>query len=216
MQAMDVAAMMRRMEDVGAPSEDAHDFDRLFREDGPGVWRTIYAFTQHSGFPDLVDRECTLIVSAMEMFWGLNSKSTGSFDYTDADSIVDWAQQHKKKVRGHNLIWHEQTPKWFKSIDSRAEAEKRFTEHVQQMCSRFAGRMQSWDVVNEAIFPNDEKPGSLRESIFYKLMGPEYLDIAFRTARAADPKALLVYNEYNLECDIDFHEKRRRAIIELI
>jgi RNA polymerase sigma-70 factor (ECF subfamily) len=45
MQAMDVAAMMRRMEDVGASSEDAHDFDRLFREDGPGVWRTIYAFT---------------------------------------------------------------------------------------------------------------------------------------------------------------------------
>lgn len=177
-------------------------------------WDGDDAINRDDAFAQLVQRECGMIVSAMEMFWALNSQSAGAMELSDADSLVDWGVKHGKKVRGHNLLWHEQTPKWYKGIGDRAYAEKMLVEHVSSMCGRFAGRMHSWDVVNEIIDPRSERPDGLRDNVFLKLLGPDYVDLAFRTARQADPKALLVINDYNLE--FDNNDKKRQLLLGLL
>lgn len=179
-------------------------------------WDGDNALSREDAFAQLVQRECGLIVSAMEMFWGLNSEHPGGFDFSGADAIADWAQSHGKKLRGHNLIWHEQMPGWYRGINDAAYAEKMLIEHVREMCSRFAGRMHSWDVVNEAITSQTDRPDGLRDSKFLELLGPGYLDTAFHAAREADPKALLVYNDYNFEYNVDHNEQRRRSLLGLI
>jgi len=174
------------------------------------------ALAPNDAFSQLVLHECGIITSAMEIFWGYNSSSPGEMRLADADSIIGWAGQHGKKVRGHNLLWYGQTPKWYKGITDPAYAEKMLVEHVSSMCSRFAGRMHSWDVVNEIFDPRSERPDGLRENAFLKLLGPGYVDLAFNTAKQADPKALMTLNEYDFEYDLDFNESKRQNLLALL
>jgi endo-1,4-beta-xylanase len=174
------------------------------------------AINRHDAFSELVRRECGIITSAMEIFWRLNSSSPGEMKLDDADSLVNWAQQHGKKVRGHNLLWHGQTPDWYKSISDKAYGEKMLVEHVAGMCGHFAGRMHSWDVVNEIFDPRSDRPDGLRNNAFLKLLGPDYVDLAFSTARQADPKALLTLNEYDFEYKLDFNEEKRQNLLKLL
>jgi endo-1,4-beta-xylanase len=179
-------------------------------------WDGDDAISRDDAFSQLVVRECGLIVSAMEMFWRLNSKNAGEMDFAGADALVDWGQKHGKKVRGHNLLWHGQTPGWYKGIGDKAYAEKMLVEHVTSMCGRYAGRIHSWDVVNEIFDPNSDRPDGLDDNAFLKILGPGYVDLAFQAARQADPKALLVINDYNFEYDTDNNERKRRFLLALL
>ncbi|HVM83323.1 MAG TPA: endo-1,4-beta-xylanase [Candidatus Binatia bacterium] len=177
-------------------------------------WGGDNAISRHDGFEQLVKRECALVVSAMEMFWRFNSETAGSMDFAGADDIVAWSQQNGKKLRGHNLLWYGQTPKWYKGINDRAYGQKAMVEHVTSMCSRFAGKIHSWDVVNETI--DIDGAGGLRDSKFVELLGPTFMDDAFHAARAADPKALLVINDYDLEYNTGDQEAKRQALLNVI
>jgi len=88
--------------------------------------------------------------------------------------------------------------------------------HVTETCRHFAGRVQSWDVVNEAILIASPRPDKLRPHVFLEKIGPEYLDIAYHTTREADPKALLVYNEFDIEMEKPDQLEKRRVLFELI
>jgi len=179
-------------------------------------WDGDNSLNRDDGFAQLVARECSIITSGMEMFWSLNSQNAGGMDFGGADKIVDWAEAHGKKVRGHTLIWHEQTPKWYRGINDHAYGEKMIVERVTSMVRRFAGRIHSWDVANEVIDPQSDRPDGLRASKYFELGGPNYLDAAFNAARAADPKALLVLNDYNLEKNNDNDERKRQAMLAII
>ena len=171
----------------------------------------------HDGaFSQLVHHESGLVVSAMEIFWSLNSQSAGAMDLSGADAMAEWCLKHGKKMRGHNLIWKEQTPKWYRGISDPAYAEKMMVERVTSMCSRYAGRMHSWDVVNEVLDSDSQREDGLRDSKYLELLGPGYLDTVFHAAREADPKALLVINDYNLEYDIDSNQTKRLFMLGLI
>ncbi|MBT9394599.1 endo-1,4-beta-xylanase [Hymenobacter sp. NST-14] len=129
--------------------------------------------------------------------------------WTDADAIVDFAQANKLRVRGHNLLWHEQTPKWlFKNADgSRVSKDvllKRLHDHIFTVVKRYQGKIYAWDVVNEAIADNPQE--FLRNSEWYQICGDEFIRKAFEYAHEADPKAQLFYNDYNTERP----EKRER------
>ena len=89
-------------------------------------------------------------------------------------------------------------------------------KHVAETCRHFAGRVQSWDVVNEAILIASPRPDRLRPHVFLDKIGPDYLDIAYRAARAADPKALLVYNEFDIEMEKPDQLEKRRVMFDLI
>jgi endo-1,4-beta-xylanase len=133
-------------------------------------------------------------------FWGSNSSRPNTYDFTRPDNFAKFASDNKILFRGHPLVWHKSNPKWlvkkFKDPDTTAsEIERILTDHVSRLVRHYAGRVHSWDVVNEAINVADGRSDGLRTAPWLKFLGPEYIDLAFRTAAEADPKALLVYND---------------------
>ncbi|RYE35906.1 MAG: endo-1,4-beta-xylanase, partial [Sphingobacteriaceae bacterium] len=132
------------------------------------------------------------------------------YNWRDADSIVAFAQKNGLKVRGHNLCWHEQTPAWIFKDASGNEVTKevllqRLKDHIYTVVNRYKGKIYAWDVVNEAI--DDDPSKFLRNSMWYKICGEDFIFKAFQYAHEADPKAVLFYNDYNTERP----EKRERV-----
>jgi endo-1,4-beta-xylanase len=162
----------------------------------------------------MMERECNLYVCA-DMHWRLVAPTPTATDFSKVDPAAAWAQAHDMRFRGHALLWHLQTPGWFKELPDRGAAVAALQAHIHTMCTHFAGAMQSWDVVNEAIMANGGMNG-LRKTVFLEKIGPEYLDIAFHTAREADDKALLVLNEPAVEYDYLGSRQRRRLLLDLI
>jgi len=132
------------------------------------------------------------------------------YNWKDADSIVAFAQVHGLKVRGHNLCWHEQTPKWLfrDSVGNLVTKDvllKRLKDHITAVVNRYKGKIYAWDVVNEAI--DDDSTKFLRNSLWYQICGDDFITKAFEYAHEADPNAVLFYNDYNTERP----EKRERV-----
>ena len=122
------------------------------------------------------------------------------FDFGPADALVKMARDNGLTVNGHALVWHQQCPDWFFSdggqIAGRELVLKRMRAHIAAVAGHFAGRMKSWDVVNEAI---DDGNGFLRKSRWLTSIGEDFIAEAFIAARQADPKAELYYNDYAIE-----------------
>lgn len=137
--------------------------------------------------------------------------------WKDADSIVNFAQHNGLKVRGHNLCWHNQAPAWIFKDDEGMQVTKevllkRLKDHITTVVGRYKGKIYAWDVVNEAI---SDKPGEyLRNSLWYQVCGEEYIAKAFEYAHAADPAAILFYNDYN-EINTEKREKIYRLVKSL-
>ena len=120
--------------------------------------------------------------------------------WKDADSIIAFAQRNKLKVRGHTLLWHQQTPAWLFVDAQGAKVSKevllqRLKDHITTVAGRYKGKIYAWDVVNEAI--SDKHNEYLRPSEWLKIIGEEYIAKAFQWAHEAAPDALLFYNDYN-------------------
>jgi endo-1,4-beta-xylanase len=167
-------------------------------------------------FQRLIAEQYDIVVSENSMKFGLLSPKLGEYNWGDADALVDFAQKHQMKIRGHNFVWHEQLPAWFKETATKDNAKKIMVGHINTVAGRYKGKIHSWDVVNEAINVGDGMPDGLRKSPWYELIGPEYLDLAYRTARQADPKAKLTYNEYGIENDSEGDAKKRAATLALL
>jgi GH35 family endo-1,4-beta-xylanase len=106
-------------------------------------------------------------------------------------------------THGHTLVWHQQTPDWFFAGDDKKAIKQRLKDHIETLVGRYKGKLQSWDVVNEAINDGGDaqtsKTENLRDSKWMRTLGPEFLTLAFQYAHAADPAAVLYYNDYNIE-----------------
>lgn len=137
---------------------------------------------------------------------------TYNFDAGDYD--VNWATSHGLLFRGHCLVWWNALPNWFQSYVTPGNARRVMTDHITTVVRHYAGKIYSWDVVNEPIH-NDNRPDGLRRKPWVDLMGPEYIDIAFQTAHAADPKARLVLNECYIEHDTPAETGRRADLLAL-
>ena len=119
------------------------------------------------------------------------------------DALVEWCEDNGMAVRGHTLVWHSQTNDWFFRDGDKATVIQRMKDHISTLVGRYKGRIQSWDVVNEAI--NDggnaqtAETENLRNSSWLQTVGPEFLTLAFKFAHEADPDAKLYYNDYGIE-----------------
>jgi len=136
----------------------------------------------------------------------------GEFFFEEADKFVEFGEQNNMFIIGHCLIWHSQAPSWFfvdeKGNDvSRKVLIERMKNHITTVVSRYKGRIKGWDVVNEAILDD----GSWRDSKFYKIIGEDFIRLAFEFAHAADPEAELYYNDYN-----EWHAGKRQTIIDMV
>lgn len=125
------------------------------------------------------------------------------WQFQRADALVEWAQRNQLSIHGHTLVWHAQTPHWFFQDGDKAAITQRLKDHIETLVGRYKGKVQSWDVVNEAINDGGNAETAttegLRNSKWMQSLGPEYLTLAFKFAHEADPDATLYYNDYNIE-----------------
>ncbi len=157
----------------------------------------------------LIVQEFNSITAENAMKMGPIHPEEARYHWQAADSIVAFAQRHGTKMRGHVLLWHEQTPKWLftdaeGNLVSKEVLLNRLKHHITTIVSRYKGKIYAWDVVNEAV---DDNPANLlRNSLWYQICGDAFIARAFEYAHAADPEAQLFYNDYNAERP----EKRER------
>ncbi|MGL6313580.1 endo-1,4-beta-xylanase [Vibrio sp. WXL103] len=139
--------------------------------------------------------------------------SEGEFNFDDADALVGFAQDIGASVHGHTLVWHSQIPEWMQECDGATDCLTILETHIATVAGHFAGKIGSWDVVNEAF----EEDGSFRNegengSVWYRNIGEEYIAQSFIAARAADSDAVLYYNDYNIEKN----GSKLNAVLDLI
>jgi len=148
----------------------------------------------------LILREFNSLTPENAMKMGPIHPQEDRYNWADADSIVNFAQRHGLKVRGHNLCWHSQAPHWmFTDKEGKTVSKEvllqRLKDHITTVVNRYKGKLYAWDVVNEAI--SDQPEEYLRNSEWLKICGEEYIAKAFEYAHEADPNAILFYNDYN-------------------
>nr|AGG68962.1 XynA [Humicola insolens] len=128
--------------------------------------------------------------------WLFVEPERGVFNFTEGDVVASKARQHGKLLRCHALVWHSQLAPWVEETEwTPEELRKVIVDHITAVAGHYKGQCYAWDVVNEAL----NEDGTYRESVFYKVLGEEYIKLAFETAAKVDPKAKLYYNDYNLE-----------------
>ncbi|MCX4472251.1 endo-1,4-beta-xylanase [Micromonospora sp. NBC_01655] len=148
-----------------------------------------------STYVGILNREFDMVTPENEMKWDATEPSQGQFNYTNADRIVGHAQTNGMRVRGHALAWHSQQPGWAQNLSGSA-LRAAMVNHVTQVATHYRGKIHSWDVVNEAFA--DGGSGARRDSNLQRT-GNDWIEVAFRTARTADPGAKLCYNDYNTD-----------------
>ena len=136
--------------------------------------------------------------------------SEGVYEFTLGDQMVDKALANGQHIVGHCLIWHSQCPNWFFVDDDgkRVSPEvlrQRMRDHIFTILGHYKGRVEAWDVVNEAF----EDDGSIRRSPFYEILGEDFIPLAFQYAHEADPTVELYYNDYSM-----YKPKKLKAVLE--
>ena len=170
--------------------------------------------TADPAFAQLVSTQCGLLVPENALNWKYVEPRSGAFDFHLGDSLANFAKDHNMKFGGGTIVWHEGLPQSFSSLPPGA-AKEALINHITQVVSHYRGRAFFWTVVNEAIAFR-EQGGELKDTPFLRLLGPDYIEASFRAAAAADPGALLVYNDNHLEYDIPDDEYRRTALLKLL
>jgi endo-1,4-beta-xylanase len=169
------------------------------------------------GLLTLLRADAAFLVPGLELKWDKLRPRPDGFDFRDADYLFDLsAREGFGKIRGHALLWHEALPRWFDPNAGASEMRRLLSLHIRTVAGRYAGRISSWDVVNEPIFEWHRRPDGLRASPFLRALGPDYIAMALEMAAEADPSARLVLNDYDLELDSREQGFRRRAMLELL
>jgi endo-1,4-beta-xylanase len=175
-----------------------------------------YLLNNEPQYAAAVAAQANLLVAENAMKWAALRPAPDQFNFAAADALFSFAAQHGQKVRGHNLCWHEALPKWFATTATAQNARQLLTTHIETVAGRYAGRIHSWDVVNEAIDPKSDRPDGLRKSPWLDLAGNDYVELAFKTARRVDRAALLTYNDYDIELDTPPQTAKRALVLSLV
>ncbi|HEX7875230.1 MAG TPA: endo-1,4-beta-xylanase [Sphingobium sp.] len=175
---------------------------------------------EDAAFRAAIARECDMIVQEYELKRGTTEPRPGQYDFSGADQIIDFAQAHRMRARGHALVWYAANPPWLEPALIAADVPERqhlMTSYIDVAMRRYAGRIAEWDVVNEAVEPNQGRADGMRmDSMWMKALGEDYIDIAFHTARETDGRATLFLTDYGLEHDSPRCERRRTAMLKLL
>ncbi|MDQ0226169.1 endo-1,4-beta-xylanase [Metabacillus niabensis] len=176
------------------------------------VGAAVNPITLHSQ-KELIIKHFNSLTAENEMKFESLQPEEGTFTFDKADQLLSFANENHKSVRGHTLVWHNQTPDWvFKTkkgtIADRYTLLERMNTHISTVMERYKGQIYSWDVVNEAVA--DTGVSLLRDSKWKDIVGEDFIDKAFEYAHLADPNAALFYNDYN-----ESHPEKREKIYSL-
>jgi endo-1,4-beta-xylanase len=160
-----------------------------------------------TAYEQIAANQFSTVTPENAMKWEVVEPTQGGYDWTQADQVVRFAEQHDQLVRGHTLVWHNQLPGWLTtgvangSIDN-TQLKALLHKHIVDEVSHFRGKIWQWDVANE-MFANAWDPHALPDGInaddfWVQHLGEGIIADAFRWAHAADPHALLFYNDFNI------------------
>lgn len=168
-------------------------------------------------FADIFVKDCAMLVAENDLKWLALRPTPNTFDFSKGDWLAKFASKHRMLFRGTPLVWDRALPSWFKKTINSENAERLLVEHITRVTKHYAGKIYSWDVVNEAI---DVKRSQRRDGLlltpWLRFVGEDYIDLAFRTAAAADPQAILVYNDRWLDYDTPRDNAQRAAVLQLL
>jgi endo-1,4-beta-xylanase len=168
------------------------------------------------GYTQLVMAQTGMLVDEFATYWKWMRPSPDTFKFKNLDRLMGFAELTGKKVRGHVLVWHYAMPGWFGKVATKQNARELLVNHIRTVVGRLKGLIDTWDVVNEAIEPMDGRADGLRKSPWLELIGPDYIELAFRTSAEADPNAKLAYNDYGIETDLPRDAKKRDFVLALL
>ncbi|MBB3917400.1 endo-1,4-beta-xylanase [Rhizobium fabae] len=147
-----------------------------------------------------------------ELKWNATEKRPGVFSFADADRMVAFARKNNMRVYGHTLIWY-RVPDWVSGITDAQTIQAAMNRHIKQVVTRYKRSIDAWDVVNE---PLEYDAPDLRDCVFRRLLGDDYIRMSFDMAHEANPEATLVLNETHLEKKSDVFEKKRARILKIV
>ncbi|MFP4015726.1 MAG: endo-1,4-beta-xylanase [Halanaerobiaceae bacterium] len=179
-------------------SEEIIPLYQKFSSDFPiGAAVSRWTLSSHK---DILEKHFNSLTAENEMKFSSLQPSENNFNFNDADRLISFAKENNMKVRGHVLVWHNQTPGWVFEDGSGNQVSsevllQRMEDHINKVVKRYDDDIYAWDVVNEAI--SDSEDEFYRDSPYYSILGEDYIRKAFELARSADPDAKLFYNDYN-------------------
>jgi endo-1,4-beta-xylanase len=158
------------------------------------------------------------LLTAEGMKWPEIHPGPDTYSFSVADWNVAFAEKNGMRVHGHNLCWNnpDANPAWFKSVLNKSNAKQFLTSHIMTVMKRYQGRVDSWDVVNEPVVSWPGRSDGLYPGIWLDLLGPEYIEIAFRAAALADPKPLRIVNIHHVEQGAPDNEVTRVRALALL
>ncbi len=173
------------------------------------------SYAQKEPARSLLAQHAGVITAENAMKWRNVENAAGIADYSVADRVADIANSLKAQLRGHTLAWHQSTPAYLANA-SPADFKAAQTLHLQAMAKRYKGRIDTWDVLNEVVDADAKNGSGLRDSVLSRLWGISHYPALFELVREADPKASLGYNDYGMEQDDIWCERRRTAVLRLL
>lgn len=167
---------------------------------------------KQADYAALVLANCNTIVPRNGLKWNATEPRPGAFRFGEGDHAARFSAEHGLTLRGTALVWY-RLPDWVKRLEGPRAVRMAMERHIERVMGRYAGRIASWDVVNEAF---DYDAATLRKYVFLEQLGEGYIDFAFRTARAVDPKCELVLNETHLFQPGAVYDEKRKAVLALV
>ena len=171
---------------------------------------------QSAAYQQLFLSQCDIATPELHMKWNSLSSQPGMYNFANADKFVTFCATNRIRVRGHTLVWHDALPTWVAQQLTAESGRAMIADHIAKVAGHFAGKVYSWDVVNEVLDPAGHRPDGLRNSPWLQNAGVDYVELAFRATAAADPHALLVWNENYLELSNGYGIAKRTAMLKLL
>ncbi|MFW5657660.1 MAG: endo-1,4-beta-xylanase [Bacteroidota bacterium] len=169
-------------------------------------------FGEDTASLEIIHKHFNSIVAENCMKSGPIQPRQDEYDFDCADKFVEFGLENDMYTVGHCLVWHSQAPRWLFFDEEGNDVNRdtliqRMKTHIYTVVGRYKGKIDCWDVVNEAF----EDDGSWRKTKFYEIIGEDYIELAFKFTQEADPEAELLYNDYSM-----FHKGRREAVVNLV
>jgi endo-1,4-beta-xylanase len=167
-------------------------------------------------YTNAILRYCDEIVAEGGFLFADLHPQRKEFSFEQADLVSNFAAANGLGLRGHTLVWYGVMPPWTEQIATAAEAERELVSHIETVVSRYKSTIRSWNVVNEPLRDDASRASDLRPLIWQRRLGADYIAIAFRAARAADPSAQLVLSDYDIEFVGERFRNKRSAFADLV